>query len=386
MSRRSDFYKGRRKKRNYAIIPGVILLLVFSVGIVLFYSTQKYAVISDDGVTVELPLLSSGAKSYDESGQEVREFERVNVTVQFEEADYSTVKQTVSGRVPPLRAIFIPYDDIDPETVTGYANRLSSGNALLLEVKKEDGYLKWYSDTPTAKRWGLNMGLPDSKEMLTSVVSQLKSDGIYVIAQISCLQDFLLGGWFRNEITVTLKDAYGKDYYNEEGYWLDPYSTLVRDYVVELVQELWDMGFDEVVLDNVRHPVVEDIENADGTVTSGVQYSRDMSTTPSPLSAVSGFAVNVGERLADREEGKYLSIYVHSTAALAKGDTSNGQDSGLFLKLYDRVYYDTDKYAYTFNVQDITPLCKAGDVKNRFVPVVINYLPDNTSWVLVDSE
>ena len=58
MSRRSEFYKGRRKKRNYAIIPGVILLLVFSVGIVLFYSTQKYAVISDDGVTVELPLLS----------------------------------------------------------------------------------------------------------------------------------------------------------------------------------------------------------------------------------------------------------------------------------------------------------------------------------------
>ena len=126
--------------------------------------------------------------------------------------------------------------------------------------------------------------------------------------------------------------------------------------------------------------------NADGTVTAGVQYSLDMSTTPTPLSAVSSFAVNVGERLAGREEGKYLSIYVHSTTALARGDTSNGQDSELFLKLYDRVYYDTDKYAYTFNVQDITPLCRAGDVKNRFVPVVINYLPDNTSWILVDSE
>lgn len=386
MSRRSEFYRGRRQRRNLAIIPGVILLLLFSVGIVLFYSTQKYAVISDDGVKVELPLLSSGTVSYDESGQETREFERVNVTVQFEEADYSTVKQVVNGRVPPLRAIFVPYDDIDAETVRGYANRLSSGNALLLEVKKEDGYLKWYSSTPTAARWGLNMSSPDSKETLLSIISDLKSDGIYLVAQISCLQDFLLGGWFRNEITVTLKDAYGNDYYNEEGYWLDPYSTLVRDYVVELVQELWDMGFDEVVLDNVRHPVVQDIENPDGSVTPGVNYSRDMSTTPSPLSAVSGFAVNIGERLADREDGKYLSIYVHSTAALARGDTANGQDSALFLKLYDRVYYDTDKYAYTFNVQDITPLCKAGDVKNRFIPVVINYLPDNTSWILVDSE
>jgi hypothetical protein len=27
-----------------------------------------------------------------------------------------------------------------------------------------------------------------------------------------------------------------------------------------------------------------------------------------------------------------------------------------------------------------------GDVKDRFVPVVLNYLPDNTSWVLVDYE
>ena len=386
MSRRSEFYRGRRQKRNLAIIPGVILLLLFSVMIVLFYSTQKYAVISDDGVKVELPLLSSGSVTYDETGQEIREFEKVNVTVQFEEADYSGVRQTVSGRVPAIRGIFIPYDDIDPETVRGYANRLSSGNALLLEVKKEDGYLKWYSSTPTAMRWGLNMNLPESKETLASIVSDLKADGVYVAAQISCLQDYLLGGWFRNEITVTLKDAYGNDYYNEEGYWLDPYSTLVRDYVVELVQELWDMGFDEVVLDNVRHPVVQDIENADGSVTPGVYYSLDMSTTPSPLSAVSGFAVNIGERLADREEGKYLSIYVHSVASLSKGDTANGQNSELFLKLYDRVYYDTDKYAYTFNVQDITPVCKAGDIKNRFVPVVINYLPDNTSWILVDSE
>ena len=387
MRRRSEFYRGRRQKRNLAIIPGVILLLIFSVGIVLFYSTQKYAVISDDGVKVELPLLSSGSVSYDESGQEVKEFEKVNVTVQFEEADYSTVKQTASGKVPPLRAIFIPYDDIDAETVTGYANRLSSGNSLLLEVKREDGYLKWYSSTPTATRRGLNMNSPDSKEALTAIVSQLKADGVYVIAQISCLQDYLLGSKHDIGINVTLTDAYGNDFRDEDGrYWLDPYALLVRDYTVELVQELWDMGFDEVVLDNVCHPVVQNIENADGSVTPGVNYSRDMSTTPSPLGAVSSFAVNVGERLADREEGKYLSIYVHSVASLSKGDTSNGQDAGLFLKLYDRVYYDTDKYAYTFNVQDITPQCKVGDVKDRFVPVVINYLPDNSSWILIDSE
>ena len=85
MARRSEFYKGRRKKRNYAIIPRVILLLIFSVGIVLFYSTQKYAVVSDDGVAVELPLLSSGEAAYNEEGNESKIFEPVSVNIQFEE-------------------------------------------------------------------------------------------------------------------------------------------------------------------------------------------------------------------------------------------------------------------------------------------------------------
>ena len=112
MARRSEFYKGRRKKRNYAIIPGVILLLIFSVGIVLFYSTQKYAVVSDDGVAVELPLLSSGEAAYHEEGNESKIFEPVSVNIQFEEADYSDVPAVAGKGIRPIRAIFVPYDDI----------------------------------------------------------------------------------------------------------------------------------------------------------------------------------------------------------------------------------------------------------------------------------
>lgn len=383
MARRSEFYKGRRKRRNYALIPGVILLLLFGAGVVLFYSTQKYAIISDDGVSVELPLLTSKAVSYDESGQEVTEFEQVNVEVEFEEADYSSVSATAGRRVRPVRAIFVPYDDVTPERVHEYANRLSSGNALLLEVKRKDGYLAWYSSAPIAYSYGLNMNTLESKDTLLAILAELKEDDIYTVAQISCCMDELLGS---RSTDFCLHNAYGNNYYDENGYWLDPYCTTVRNYAVQLVQELWDLGFDEVVLANVMHPVVEKIENPDGTVVEQVYYTREMSTTPTPLGAVSGFAVNVAEQLEDREEGKFLSIYVNSTTSLSKADTANGQDARLFLKLYDRVYFDTDKYAYTFNLEDITPAVTVGDVKNRFVPVVINYLPENTSWVLVDKE
>ena len=227
------------------------------------------------------------------------------------------------------------------------------------------------------------MMLPETKDSLISIVSALKSDNVYVAAQISCCMDELLGSRSEN---FCLKNQYGNNYYDENGYWLDPYNTVVRNYAAQLVQELWDMGFDEVVLNNVMHPVAEAIENEDGTKTETVLYTREMSTVPTPLGAVSGFAVNVAEQLEDREDGKRVSIYINSPTALVHADQANGQDTELFFKLYDRVYYSTDKYAYTFNVQDIEPLCTVGSIKNRFVPVVINYLPDNTSWILVDQE
>ena len=383
MARRSEFYKGRRKKRNYAIIPGVALLLIFSVGIVLFYSTQKYAVVSDDGVTVELPLLSSGGVTYDEEGNQRKVFEPVSVDIQFEEADYSGVPAVAGRGVQPIRAIFVPFEDISEEKITGYANRLSSGNALLLELMRKDGYLAWFSESQLAYAYGLNMVLPETKENLVSIVSALKADNIYVAGQISCCMDELLGSRSEN---FSLKNQYGSDYFDENGYWLDPYNPVARNYSVQLVQELWDMGFDEVVLDNVRHPVAEPIENEDGSRTETVLYTREMSTTPTPLGAVSGFAVNIAEQLEDRESGKRLSVYINSPTALVHADAANGQDTELFFKLFDRVYYNTDKYAYTFNVKDIEPLCTVGSIKNRFVPVVINYLPDNTSWILVDQE
>jgi len=379
--KQQDFYRGRRKKLNIAIIPVVLVLLFLGVIVVLFYSTQKYAVISDDGVKVELPFLTGKSKTVDETGHEVVVFDPVEVTIDFAETDYSTVKATAGRGLSPVRAIFVPYEDVNQESIPEYAKRLSSGNALLMDVKRKDGYLAWYSDAPVAHSYGLNMVAVDTKEKLVSVVKELKEDDIYLVAQISCCMDELLGA---HSTEVCLRNEAGMNYYDEHGYWLDPYSTIVRNYTVQLVRELWEMGFDEVVLQNLMHPVMPEIETSEGTVTTPVYYNREMSTTPTPIGGVCGFAVYVADQLADREEGKYLSAYLNSSSALVKADTANGQDGSLFLKVFDRVYYETDKYAYTYNVQDIAPFCTVGSVKDRFVPVVINYLPDNTSWVLVD--
>ena len=107
MARAQEFYKGKRKRRNYAFVPFIVLLALFSVMLVLFYGMQKYAVISKDGVKIELPILMEGkGVTVDSEGHAIRSFEPVSVPLVFDEADYSYVKSHAGKNAPPVRAIF----------------------------------------------------------------------------------------------------------------------------------------------------------------------------------------------------------------------------------------------------------------------------------------
>ena len=66
-----------------------------------------------------------------------------------------------------------------------------------------------------------------------------------------------------------------------------------------------------------------------------------MSTTPSPMNAVCGFAISVADQLSDRP-GR-LSIYCDSSYALVRTYEANGQNAPLFMKIFDRVFLGTDR-------------------------------------------
>ncbi len=371
MARQSEFYKGRRKKRNYALVPTAIAVGVITLIVVLFYGMQKYAVITKDGVNVELPILTKGETVIDESGHEVKVFDPVEVDVVYDEPDYSYIKASAGKNVPEMRAIFVPSENINHDKLMEYANRLKSGNALVLEMKPRSGLLMWNSAAQVASSYGLSTPTEITDQM-PEFIAQLKSDDIYLVAQISCCLDAMFTA---RSTSVALRRAdNGANYIDGYGTWLDPYSQTVRNYIAELAQELFDMGFDEVVLADVAHPVLD----------AGVEllYTRELSTAPKPYSAVSGFAISVANALRDR--AGLLSIYINDYEALAKTNTY-GQDAALFMKLYDRVYVSTDKFAYPYNLEDIKSKVQFGKAQDRLVPVVISNLPENTSWVLVDA-
>ena len=158
MARVQEFYKGRRKKKNLAIIPFIVLLALVSVTLVTFYGMQKYAVITKDGVSVELPILDDGSKqvTVDSQGNEVVNFEKVDANIVFDAPDYSTVQASVGENVPELRAIFVPAENITQEKLNEYAARLVRGNALVLEMKPRTGEYLWESHSSLAEAYGLS--------------------------------------------------------------------------------------------------------------------------------------------------------------------------------------------------------------------------------------
>ena len=372
MARVQVFYKGRRKRRNYLFIPFVILLAIISLGMVTFYGLQKYAVINKDSVSIELPILADKNAVFDSQGHEIKSFDPVNVSVVLEEPDYSGIEAVAGEKVKPMRAIFVPYTDLNHDKLQEYVGRLNQGNALLLEMKPRSGQLMWESQAEMAVNYGISVP-SETTAAVRDFLAEMEEKDIYLAAQISCCIDNLLP---TRTSAYTIKNEVGMNYQDEKGLWLDAYNEAVRKYAAQMAQELFDMGFDEVVLADVAHPTL--------TEPVTLLYTNEISTQRDTSLAVCGFAVSVARQLQDRESGA-LSIYCDTRPALVKPDLTTGQDARLFMKLYDRVYLRTDKSAYPYNVEDIQSNVTIGSVYDRLMPVVENYIPsDNSSWVLVD--
>ena len=372
MARVQVFYKGRRKRRNYLFIPFVILLAIISLGMVTFYGLQKYAVINKDSVSIELPILADKNAVFDSQGHEIKSFDPVNVSVVLEEPDYSGIEAVAGEKVKPMRAIFVPYTDLNHDKLQEYVGRLNQGNALLLEMKPRSGQLMWESQAEMAVNYGISVP-SETTAAVRDFLAEMEEKDIYLAAQISCCIDNLLP---TRTSAYTIKNEVGMNYQDEKGLWLDAYNEAVRKYAAQMAQELFDMGFDEVVLADVAHPTL--------TEPVTLLYTNEISSQRDTSLAVCGFAVSVARQLQDRESGA-LSIYCDTRPGLVKPDLTTGQDARLFMKLYDRVYLKTDKSAYPDNVEDIQSNVTIGSVYDRLMPVVENYIPsDNSSWVLID--
>ena len=108
-SNNTEFYRGKRKKKGPSLIITIIVLSIVAFVVLLFYGLQKYIVISNDGLRLELPILMEDAPTQtDDEGNVTHSFEQVNAELDIGEPDYSNIKATAGENLGELKAVYVP--------------------------------------------------------------------------------------------------------------------------------------------------------------------------------------------------------------------------------------------------------------------------------------
>ena len=362
--RPKELYRGRHKRRVFMIWPIAIFLLLAVTAIVLFYSLQKYLVYGQDGLSLEIPFMSSYGANADSSGSSDSSAEEVYGDIVIDAPVYENVDTNAGEGLSALKAVYVSQADITDTGLAAAKSKLTElgANALVLDMKPAGGGLSWASGAALASSFGTS-GTTD----ITAFASSLKSENIYLVAEVSCCVDDLMAA--RNS-PVALKDSSGALYSDSAGSWIDPYNPEVRKYISELLRELAEAGFDELLLTNVAYP------------SSGepVVFSQKLSYAPTPKSSVSSFALNITKSLSD------LSVRISvlcDTQSLRSGlSEQTGQDPAFFSGIFSRLYFVTDA-DYLGSDSSLVAAALGSDSAHRAVPVLESDVsPVSDSWIV----
>jgi len=332
---------------------------------VLFYSLQRYIIYGQDGLTLAIPFLGANVAP-EEEGEEIPILtETVVAEIEFVAPDFSEIRPVAPEGLTELRALYVPANAVNEAGLAAAAARLedAGANALVLEMKTPDGNLSWFSTVALAADYGVNGTL-----IINELLAGLKEDGVYLVAALPCCVDSIMAS--RNS-ALALRNSTGNLYADRAGNWLDPYSQDVRAYVAALGTELFAVGFDEILLSYVAHPEAE------------VVYSRELSAAQDRVSIVSSLALALTEALRAEEGCGVISAQLDPASLRAAAGTAaaNGQDAGLFWKLFDRVWSATDGTALDGD-RAIAAGHLGGETHTltRYVPI-LPAPPEEGSWL-----
>ncbi|WP_058486492.1 putative glycoside hydrolase [Defluviitalea phaphyphila] len=120
-------------------------------------------------------------------------------------------------------------------------------NAMVIDVKNDEGLLTFKADVPLAKEIGAtdNVGIRDINELMY----KLKENNIFPIARIVVFKDPLLPEK-RPDLAIKNKD--GSIFRAKKTAWVNPYNKESWEYIIDIAKEAARVGFKEIQFDYIR--------------------------------------------------------------------------------------------------------------------------------------
>lgn len=363
MPRPRTVYRGKRKYSWIITLTATVLVFLVLLAVWLFYDLQKYIVYDKDGLHLDLSpqraaILDSDAQPEPIANQPTVPSADVEIVV--EQKDYSGIETSAGTDLQAVRAIYVPAAELRESTLTYYAGgNMGDFDALALELKGSDGFLRWHSQVPTADSFAVNGTLE-----LQEALDKLKAQNIYLIAALGSLTDAAMA---QRNAPIALKNADGSVYTDRAGgSYLDPYNDGTRAYLLALLTELRDLGFDEVLLRGFACPEDEHL-----------RFSLAMTQTPDPVSALSSLALWLREQ-AD-SLGVKLSVAVDGRDL--RGQVTAGQDPAMLLRMFDRLAAETDAGNAESDLAAMEAALGGADGR-RLLTITEDFAPERESYMV----
>ena len=235
-------YRTRLSLKRAAIVAAAVLLVLALVVTCWFVWLKRYIVYTrDEGAVLDMDLSAQIPDGVEALPPETQE----DVIIYYNEGDnaINTSKelQQMAGYYANTEALRKGVFQVEQQI-----RQLDKEVPIMLDVKSSKGDF-YYSSSVSTNR--------DSKivaEEMDKLIKDLKAGGRYLIARLPALRDRYYG---LHNVSDGVFDSRGAYLYSDSGiYWLNPSREGTISYLVQIVNELKSLGFDEVVFEAFRFP------------------------------------------------------------------------------------------------------------------------------------
>lgn len=214
---------------------------------------------------------------------------------------------TTNKELTQLNGYYISAEVLEKDgldTVKEQLAALPENTPVMIDVKSIKGNFFYSSQVGAQRNEALDI------EGMDALFQYLNEKGFYTIARLPALRDFHYG---LNHVPDGLPTAGGYLWIDQEScYWLNPASDGTRNYLIQIIQELQGLGFDEVVFYDFYFPATEEIvfpADKNKTLAETAQLLVDTCTT-------SDFAVSFAKQAQFTTPQGRSRVYLYGVEAM----------------------------------------------------------------------
>lgn len=236
-------YRTRRALKRAAVVLLVVILIAALAFFCWFTWLKRYIVYTrDQGAVLNMEL----SAQIDPGEEALPPAQEETVSIYYNEGDNAI---NTSKELSQLVGYYADAEALEAgvDAVQEQVKALPKDTPVMLDVKSPRGNF-FYSSTVSANR--------DTKvdtAAMDALIEQLDNSGRYLIARLPALRDRAYG---LNNVSDGVFDSRGAYLFQDAGgcYWLNPSRQGTVSYLVQIVTELKNLGFDEVVFDDFCFP------------------------------------------------------------------------------------------------------------------------------------